>query len=89
MSTVAEPTFSAKKKPAFTLSWIAGEWAVPTGAHQPIVNPANGETLATLPYAGAAEVNRAAKAAHEAWLSWREIPVVDRVQPLYRFKALL
>jgi malonate-semialdehyde dehydrogenase (acetylating)/methylmalonate-semialdehyde dehydrogenase len=89
MSTVAEPTVSAKKKPAFTLSWIAGEWAVPTGAHQPIVNPANGETLATLPYAGAAEVNRAAKAAHEAWLSWREIPVVDRVQPLYRFKALL
>jgi malonate-semialdehyde dehydrogenase (acetylating)/methylmalonate-semialdehyde dehydrogenase len=89
MSTVAEPTVSTRKKPAFTLSWIAGEWAVPTGAHQPIVNPANGETLATLPYAGAAEVNRAAKAAHEAWLSWREVPVVDRVQPLYRFKALL
>jgi len=89
MSTVAEPTVSAKKKPAFTLSWIAGEWAVPHGAHQPVVNPANGETLATLPWAGAAEVNRAAKAAHAAWLEWREVPVVDRVQPLYRFKALL
>jgi malonate-semialdehyde dehydrogenase (acetylating)/methylmalonate-semialdehyde dehydrogenase len=89
MSTVAEPTVTTQKKPAFTLSWIAGEWAVPHGAHQPIVNPANGETLATLPYAGATEVNRAAKAAHEAWLQWREVPVVDRVQPLYRFKALL
>ncbi len=89
MSTVAEPTVATQKKPAFTLSWIAGEWAVPHGAHHPIVNPANGETLATLPYAGAAEVNRAAKAAHEAWLQWREVPVVDRVQPLYRFKALL
>jgi malonate-semialdehyde dehydrogenase (acetylating)/methylmalonate-semialdehyde dehydrogenase len=89
MSTVAEPTVTTQKKPAFTLSWIAGEWAVPHGAHQPIVNPANGETLATLPYGGAAEVNRAAKAAHEAWLQWREVPVVDRVQPLYRFKALL
>jgi malonate-semialdehyde dehydrogenase (acetylating) / methylmalonate-semialdehyde dehydrogenase len=89
MSTVAEPTVTTQRKPAFTLSWIAGEWAVPHGAHQPIVNPANGETLATLPCAGAAEVNRAAKAAHEAWLQWREVPVVDRVQPLYRFKALL
>ncbi|MGC2635660.1 MAG: CoA-acylating methylmalonate-semialdehyde dehydrogenase [Acidobacteriaceae bacterium] len=89
MSTVAEPTVATQKKPAFTLSWIAGEWAVPQGAHHKIVNPANGETLATLPYAGAAEVNRAAKAAHEAWLTWREVPVVDRVQPLYRFKSLL
>ena len=89
MSTIAEPTVSAQKKAAFTLSWIAGEWAVPHGAPQPIVNPANGETLATLPYGGAAEVNRAAKAAHAAWLEWREVPVVDRVQPLYRFKALL
>jgi malonate-semialdehyde dehydrogenase (acetylating)/methylmalonate-semialdehyde dehydrogenase len=53
------------------------------------VNPANGETLATLPYGGVAEVNRAAKAAHDAWLEWREVPVVDRVQPLYRFKTLL
>ena len=89
MSTVAEPTVTTPKKPAFTLSWIARDWAVPHGPHHPIVNPANGETLATLPYAGAAEVNRAAKAAHAAWLEWREVPVVDRVQPLYRFKALL
>jgi malonate-semialdehyde dehydrogenase (acetylating) / methylmalonate-semialdehyde dehydrogenase len=89
MSTVAEPTVSAEKKAAFTLSWIAGEWAVPAGLLQPIVNPANGEALATLPYARAEEVNRAAKAAHAAWMEWREVPVVDRVQPLYRFKALL
>lgn len=89
MSTIVEPTVATRKKPAFTLSWIAGEWVVPQGAHQPIVNPANGETLATLPYTGAAEVNRAAKAAHDAWLTWRDVPVVDRVQPLYRFKTLL
>jgi malonate-semialdehyde dehydrogenase (acetylating)/methylmalonate-semialdehyde dehydrogenase len=56
---------------------------------QPIINPATGETIALLPYAGAADVDRAAKAAHAAWLEWREVPVVDRVQPLYRFKALL
>ena len=89
MSTVAEPTVSTQKKPAFTLSWIAGEWAVPVGPHHPIVNPANGDALATLPHAGASEVNRAAKAAYQAWFEWRELPVIDRVQPLYRFRALL
>jgi len=75
---------------AVTSSYIAGRWAAPEGKmQQPIVNPANGETLAVLPHAGAADVDRAAKAAHQAWLEWREVPVVDRVQPLYRFKALL
>ncbi len=75
---------------AITSSYIAGGWTTPEGkTSQPIVNPANGETLAVLPYAGAADVDRAARAAHAAWLEWREVPVVDRVQPLYRFKALL
>ncbi len=75
---------------AVTSSYIAGSWAAPEGkTEQPIVNPANGATLSLLPYAGAADVDRAAKAAHAAWLQWREVPVVDRVQPLYRFKALM
>ncbi len=77
------------KPVAVTSSYIAGEWVAPGGESHAIVNPANGETLAILPYAGAADVDRAAQAAHAAWLRWREVPVVDRVQPLYRFKALL
>ena len=55
----------------------------------PVTNPATGETIAQIAYANAADVDRAAIAAHKAFLSWREVPVVDRVQPLYRFKALL
>jgi malonate-semialdehyde dehydrogenase (acetylating)/methylmalonate-semialdehyde dehydrogenase len=81
---------SEAKQVGVTSSLIAGAWVAPRGSvTQPIVNPANGETLATLPYCGAADVDRAAQDAHRAWLSWREVPVVDRVQPLYRFKALL
>lgn len=45
--------------------------------------------IAEVPYAGADEVDRAVRAAHQAFLEWREIPVGDRVQPLYRFKDLL
>jgi malonate-semialdehyde dehydrogenase (acetylating) / methylmalonate-semialdehyde dehydrogenase len=86
MSTVV----SEAKDVAVTSSYIAGRWVAPeTKTSQPIVNPANGETLAILPYSTAADVDRAANDAHRAWLEWREVPVVDRVQPLYRFKTLL
>lgn len=71
-------------------SYIAGKWVVPHDAEShPIVNPADGSVIASLPYATAADVDRAARAAHDAFLKWREVPVVDRVQPLYRFKTLL
>ncbi len=92
MSTVVsekEVAVSKSGKTVVTSSCVAGEWISPGAGSQPIVNPANGETLSTLPYAGAAEVDRAARSAHQAWLAWREVPVVDRVQPLYRFKSLL
>jgi malonate-semialdehyde dehydrogenase (acetylating) / methylmalonate-semialdehyde dehydrogenase len=90
ISEAKEVAVTPTKEGSAITSYIAGAWNAPRGAtSHPIVNPANGETLATLPYGGAAEVDQAAKDAHRAWLSWREVPVVDRVQPLYRFKALL
>jgi malonate-semialdehyde dehydrogenase (acetylating)/methylmalonate-semialdehyde dehydrogenase len=71
-------------------SYIGGEWVAPKGgASHPVVNPADGSVIASLPYATTADVDRAAKVAHRAFLEWREVPVVDRVQPLYRYKALL
>ena len=45
--------------------------------------------IAQVPYATAEDVDRAARAAHAAFLKWREVPVVDRVQVLYRYKELL
>jgi malonate-semialdehyde dehydrogenase (acetylating)/methylmalonate-semialdehyde dehydrogenase len=55
----------------------------------PVMNPATGQVLAEAPFATEADVDRAVRNAHEAFLKWRDVPVVDRVQPLYRFKALL
>ena len=82
MSTVANDVTEVK-------SLIGGQWASPNGEVQAVVNPANGETIAQVAYATAADVDRAAKAAHAAFLDWRNVPVVDRVQPLYKFKTLL
>ena len=70
-------------------SLVNGKWESSNQNLHPITNPATGETIAQLSYATSADVDRAAAAAHRAFLAWREVPVVDRVQPLYRFKTLL
>jgi malonate-semialdehyde dehydrogenase (acetylating)/methylmalonate-semialdehyde dehydrogenase len=70
--------------------YINGQWEQPAGRAQgTVTNPATGAVLAGVPYANDADVDRAVRAAHAAFLKWREVPVVDRVQVLYRYKALL
>src|SRR5712691_9553452 len=69
---------------------VNGSWEeAPERSSHPITNPASGEVIAEVPYATAEDVDRTARAAHAAFLQWREVPVVDRVQVLYRYKALL
>ena len=70
--------------------YINGAWERPEGrAGGTITNPATGAALAEVPYADADDVDRAVRAAHQAFLTWRDVPVVDRVQVLYRYKSLL
>jgi malonate-semialdehyde dehydrogenase (acetylating)/methylmalonate-semialdehyde dehydrogenase len=71
-------------------SYIGGKWDSLGGRTQhPVTNPATGAVIATTPYASVQDVDRAVRSAHEAFLKWREVPVVDRVQPLFKYKALL
>ena len=70
--------------------YINGAWEKPEGhTMQTVTNPATGHALAEVPFASEADVDRAVRSAHDAFLKWREVPVVDRVQVLYRYKALL
>jgi malonate-semialdehyde dehydrogenase (acetylating) / methylmalonate-semialdehyde dehydrogenase len=69
--------------------YVNGKWETAAGDAHPITNPATGEVIARVPYATAAEVDRVARLAHEAFLKWRDVPVVDRVQVFYRYKTLL
>ena len=55
----------------------------------PVRNPATNERLATLPLTTASEVDAVVRTAQAAYPEWRSTPVVDRVQPLFRLKALL
>src|SRR5271169_1749488 len=70
--------------------YINGAWETPRGRTMgTVTNPATGAVIAEVPYASAADVDTAVRTAHAAFLKWREVPVVDRVQVLYRYKALL
>ncbi|HTQ56261.1 MAG TPA: CoA-acylating methylmalonate-semialdehyde dehydrogenase [Bryobacteraceae bacterium] len=67
-----------------------GQWEETPGRPlHPVTNPATGQAIAQVPYATADDVDRAARAAHAAFLKWREVPVVERVQVFYRYKDLL
>jgi malonate-semialdehyde dehydrogenase (acetylating)/methylmalonate-semialdehyde dehydrogenase len=81
----------ATETKAETISfYVNGQWEKPEGRTlHAVTNPATGAVLAQVPYATEADVDRIVKAAHEAFLKWRDVPVVDRVQVLYRYKALL
>ena len=70
--------------------YVNGNWEEAQGRSlYPITNPATGQVIAQVPYATSADVDRAAHAAHAAFLKWREVPVVERVQVFYRYKELL
>ena len=70
--------------------YVNGRWE-PSSSREvhPIVNPSTGEWIAQTPYATAEEIDRVVRSAHEAFLRWREVPVVERVQVFYRYKDLL
>ena len=77
-------------KPVEILNFVGGTWTRPNGAaSQDIVDPATTEHLATVPLTPGEAVAQAVEAAHAAFDDWRATPVVERVQHLYRLKALI
>jgi len=60
-----------------------------TEEYYDITDPNTGEVIAKSPCCTEDEVNRAVDAAQRAFPSWRDTPVMARVQVLYRFKRIL
>jgi malonate-semialdehyde dehydrogenase (acetylating)/methylmalonate-semialdehyde dehydrogenase len=55
----------------------------------PVKNPATAQTIAEVPLSPKEEVDAAAQAALTAFKEWRRTPVGDRIQPLFKLKALM
>jgi malonate-semialdehyde dehydrogenase (acetylating) / methylmalonate-semialdehyde dehydrogenase len=68
-------------------SWIKSKEANTSD----VINPATQEILGKVPHGKgtATDVAKAVEAAAEAYKSWSQVPVMKRVQPLYKLKQLL
>src|SRR6266540_3828515 len=55
----------------------------------PVVEPATGRALASVPRGGPREVDLAVSSAARAFPPWRDVPVPERAQVLFRYKAIL
>jgi malonate-semialdehyde dehydrogenase (acetylating)/methylmalonate-semialdehyde dehydrogenase len=72
------------------LNYIDGNWIKPEAAEAfDVINPATGELLTRTPLCGAREVDQAASAAHRALQDWRQKPIQERVQYLFKLRDLL
>ncbi len=72
------------------LNYIGGSWTRSSASeHHEVRNPATAEVIATAPQSTKDEVDSAVKAGLEAFKSWRMTPVTERVQPLFKLKALI
>jgi malonate-semialdehyde dehydrogenase (acetylating)/methylmalonate-semialdehyde dehydrogenase len=71
-------------------NYVGGQWVGSAGTEAlPVINPATGEELARTPLSNPAELDAAVNAAAAAFRDWRRVPVVERVQYLFKLKALL
>lgn len=72
-------------------NYINGKW-VDSVAKETIdvVNPATGEALAKVPFGPttATDVEMAVAAANIAYQQWKDVPVLKRIQPLFKLKQL-
>lgn len=72
------------------LNYIGGEWQRSAASDVlDVCNPATAETIAKVPLSPKEEVDEAVQKAYEAYLEWRLVPVTERIQPLFKLKALI
>ena len=78
------------ESPSRLENFIGGAWVAATATGElAVLNPATSEVVAHTPLSSPGDVDRAAQAATAALADWRRTPATERVQPLYRLKALL
>ncbi|MEQ9287859.1 MAG: CoA-acylating methylmalonate-semialdehyde dehydrogenase [Cyclobacteriaceae bacterium] len=73
-------------------NYIGNEWvASKSQSNVGVLNPANQEELGKVPYGSgtATDIDTAVEAGVKAYNEWKDVPVMQRVQPLYKLKALL
>ena len=71
-------------------AFVGGRWAdAATGMTLPVVDPATGRTLGTIPDCDAADTRRAIEAARVAFPAWKRRPAIERADILMRWHDLV
>ncbi len=84
------PSPARSSAPAEVLNYIDHAWRASSASqHLDVVNPATGELLGRTPLSPGLEGAAAAEAAARALPEWRRTPPGERVQYLFKLKALL
>src|SRR4051812_48056354 len=72
------------------LNFVGGEWSRGNSTETfDVFNPATSELLAKVQMGGRDDVNAAVKSASAAYPEWRRTPPQNRIQFLFKFRALL
>ncbi|WP_085991603.1 NAD-dependent succinate-semialdehyde dehydrogenase [Oceanobacillus senegalensis] len=69
--------------------YINGEWTGEELQTLAVTNPANGQLVGEVPYAGEVETNDAIDAAHTAFQSWSQLTAFERAGYLKKFYQLM
>lgn len=90
MRAFGEPYFDGPNGIRRLKMFVGGHW-IPsqTDVYSAVTNASTGEVITEVPRCLPGEVNEAVAAAKSAFESWWQTPAVERVQVLFRFKALL
>ncbi|MEP6764668.1 MAG: aldehyde dehydrogenase family protein, partial [Gemmatimonadaceae bacterium] len=70
-------------------NYLNGAFVAASVAVIDVHNPASGEVIAHVPLSTAREVDAAVRSARAAFPAWSTLPIKERVQVFYRYKALL
>lgn len=69
---------------------VGGKWVDSSSKDfTQVCNPSTGEVIAKVPVGTRQDVNTVVEAAQKAFVSWKEVPVVERARLMFKFKALL
>lgn len=72
------------------LNWIGGTWCESvTGRSMPVTNPRHGREMSRVVLSDAADVDAAVRVARVAQRSWRQVPMKERAEVMYRLKSLM
>lgn len=70
-------------------NFVGGEFTPVDGRSMPVISPLDGALLADMPCSSAADLDKAVKAAQQAFPAWSRTPIKERVQVLFRYRHLL